>query len=189
MSQIRIKPTFVSSAKLDNVPIINGRHIICIDNGLQFIDFNNKRILITSIITLEEDTDRTSVSSPINGKFYFINKTHSLWFYNDGWFLLNQLYSHPLSSVVPDTYNTVTVDEYGHIISGSHEPVSITNGGTGSTTVAGILETLNIEDHESRITALEANLLNIMNQLNGNIISYSPDEDEYTISHEEGAEV
>ena len=51
---VLMKPTYVSSATLSTVPIVDGQQIICVDNGMQFIDFNNTRIVVTNIITLDE---------------------------------------------------------------------------------------------------------------------------------------
>ena len=173
---VLMKPTYVSSATLSTVPIVDGQQIICIDNGMQFIDFNNTRIVITNIITLKEDMERTSMSSPINGKFYFVKETNILWHYNDAWVKLSDGFIHTESKVAPGTYIRVTTDSYGHITDASNDPVAISEGGTGGRTTQEALDNLGITDFKSntntRLEALEANIAQILTQINNIYLTY-----------------
>lgn len=174
---VLMKPTYVSSATLSTLPIVDGQQIICIDNGMQFIDFNNTRIVITNIIPLEEDMERTSMSSPLNGKFYFVRSTTTLWHYNNQWIKITDNFTHTESSVAPGTYIRVTTDTYGHITDANNDPIAISEGGTGGTTTKEALDNLGITEFNdttnTRLDALEASVTQILSQLNSIYLSYS----------------
>lgn len=51
-------------------------------------------------------------------------------------------YTHPNSGVTAGTYRSVTVNAAGHVTAGSNPTVTIAQGGTGATTVAGVTENL-----------------------------------------------
>ena len=178
-SLLKFTPTYVSSNDLATVPIKNGRHIICKDNGCQYIDYNNTRIVVTQIITLEEDMERSSMSSPINGRFYMVKETASLWFYNNEWYCLGGSYVHPKSGITAGTYVKLTIDEYGHATSGS-TTIEIADGGTGGATLTEARNNLGItEDKEqtnARLESLELSIANILNQINEIRLSYSDGE-------------
>lgn len=173
---VLMKPTYVSSATLSTVPIVDGQQIICIDNGMQFIDFDNTRIMITNIITLKEDMERTSMSSPSNGKFYFVKETNILWHYNNAWIKLTDGFIHMESKVAPGTYIRVTTDSYGHITDANNDPIAISEGGTGGKTTQEALDNLGITDFKSntntRLEALEANITQILTQINNIYLTY-----------------
>lgn len=184
-SLLKFKPTYVSSNDLATVPITNGRYIICKDNGCQYIDYNNTRIVVTQIITLEEDMDRSSMSSPINGRFYMVKETSSLWFYNNEWYCLGGSYVHPKSGIAAGTYVKLDIDEYGHATNGSNL-LDIVNGGTGATTLTEARKNLGITDDketiDKRLESLESSITNILNQINDIRLSYS--DGEFYISNE-----
>ena len=48
----------------------------------------------------------------------------------------NTVYEHPTSGVTAGTYRSVTVDDNGHVTSGSNPTISVAQGGTGATTPA-----------------------------------------------------
>lgn len=178
-SLLKFTPTYVSSNDLATVPIKNGRHIICKDNGCQYIDYNNTRIVVTQIITLEEDMERSSMSSPTNGRFYMVKETASLWFYNNQWYCLGGSYVHPKSGIAAGTYVKLDIDEYGHATNGSTK-LDISDGGTGGSTLTEARTNLGItEDKEktdARLDSLELSIANILSQINDIRLSYSDGE-------------
>lgn len=179
-SFLKYTPTYVSSNDLATVPIKNGRYIICRDSGYQYIDHNNTRIMITQIIPLEEDMDRSSMSSPINGRFYMVKETASLWFYNnDEWYCLCTGYTHPKSGITAGTYVKLTIDECGHATDGS-TMLEISDGGTGAATLEGARNNLGItedkQNTDTRLDSIELSIQNIMNQINDIRLSYSDGE-------------
>lgn len=187
MEYLKFTPTYVSSSNIAAVPIKNGRYIICKDNGYQYIDYNNTRIMITQIIPLEEDMDRSSMSSPINGRFYMVKETASLWFYNnDEWYCLCTRYTHPKSGITAGTYVKLTIDEYGHATNGS-AMLEISDGGTGAATLESARNNLGItedkQNTDARLDSLELSVQNILNQINDIRLSYS--DGDFYISNDE----
>lgn len=189
MNTIKLIPTYVSSSDLSSVPIENGRQIICKDNGMQFIDYNNTRILITQIIFLNDDMERESMSSPINGKFYFVKDSQVLYFYHSNtWICLSITSGHPISGVTPGTYVTVTVDKNGHVTDGNNDPISIDYGGTGANTAETARDNLGItsiineinntiktnnESVDARLDYLEESVQQILTQINDIRLTYT----------------
>lgn len=53
-------------------------------------------------------------------------------------------YTHPTSGVTAGTYRSVTVDDNGHVTGGSNPTTTVTQGGTGATTVAGARNALGL---------------------------------------------
>lgn len=83
----RMKLSFLATtaSKIDELPIVNGQFILIKDTNTIAVDMNDKRTKYEQIITLESDSDRSSILAPVNGVFYFVVETNSLWKYDQGW--------------------------------------------------------------------------------------------------------
>ena len=68
---------------------------------------------------------------------------------------LNELknYTHPDSTVTPGTYRSVTVDQQGHVTSGTNTPASIDEGGTGATAAQRAVRNLGFTKPAEEISA------------------------------------
>lgn len=76
------------------VPYKDGMLSFATDTGNLYIDCNNKRIEITDVITLETESNRTSILAPITNKFYFVKATNLLYRYDgSSWITINDVSS------------------------------------------------------------------------------------------------
>jgi len=64
------------------------------------------------------------------------------------------VYQHPLSGVSAGTYSSVTVDTNGHVTNASSPVLDVAHGGTGATTVNGILTNIGITATITELNAL-----------------------------------
>lgn len=55
------------------------------NNGTIFLDLKGGRTIFNQIIELESDLQRLSLSSPVDGKYYFVLENAVLWYYSYGW--------------------------------------------------------------------------------------------------------
>ena len=74
-------------------------------------------------------------------------------------------YVHPTSGVVVGTYLKVSVDKYGHVISGSNEVIAVSEGGTGANNAKDALVNLGIKSTATEINYLSGVTANIQDQL------------------------
>ncbi len=80
------------SDKVKDLVIKEGQLIFVYDEGRLALDYKGKRTFYNQIIELETDQERTELSTPINGKYYFVIETAIFWRYFNGW---KQLTSSP----------------------------------------------------------------------------------------------
>lgn len=83
--QMKLSFLATTASKIDELPIVNGQFILIKDTNTIAVDMNDKRTKYEQIITLESDSDRSSILAPVNGVFYFVVETNSLWKYDQGW--------------------------------------------------------------------------------------------------------
>lgn len=83
--QMKLSFLATTASKIDELPIVNGQFILIKDTNTIAVDMNDKRTKYEQIITLASDSDRSSILAPVNGVFYFVVETNSLWKYDQGW--------------------------------------------------------------------------------------------------------
>lgn len=83
--QMKLSFLATTASKIDELPIVNGQFILIKDINTIAVDMNDKRTKYEQIITLASDSDRFSILAPVNGVFYFVVETNSLWKYDQGW--------------------------------------------------------------------------------------------------------
>lgn len=83
--QMKLSFLATTASKIDELPIVDGQFILIKDINTIAVDMNDKRTKYEQIITLESDSDRSSILAPVNGVFYFVVETNSLWKYDQGW--------------------------------------------------------------------------------------------------------
>lgn len=93
------------SSKLPDLVITNGQMIFVRDKHRIAFDFGDKRTFYNQIEELNTDSERTSLSDPVNGLYYYVISTSVLWTYQDGWV---QLTASPkevvyIGTEMPDT--------------------------------------------------------------------------------------
>lgn len=71
--------------KLNEIEIVDGQLIVCVDTGSLYKDSSNKRIKIAS----EFETVDSLPETPQKNKLYFINETNELWVYDGEWVKIN----------------------------------------------------------------------------------------------------
>lgn len=83
--QMKLSFLATTASKIDELPIVNGQFILIKDTNTIAVDMNDKRTKYEQIITLASDSDRSSILAPVNGIFYFVVETNSLWKYDQEW--------------------------------------------------------------------------------------------------------
>ena len=83
--QMKLSFLATTDSKIDELPIVNGQFILIKDINTIAVDMNDKRTKYEQIITLASDSDRSSILAPVNGVFYFVVETNSLWKYDQEW--------------------------------------------------------------------------------------------------------
>jgi len=78
-------PIQTSEYKLQDIEIVDGQLIVCIDTGSIYKDSAGKRIKLGS----EFETVDSLPEYPQRKKLYFINKTNDLWVYDGEWVKIN----------------------------------------------------------------------------------------------------
>lgn len=83
-TDIRVSIVKGNKAALQQTAINNGSVYFIEDTKELFFDFDSQRVEVKDILTLDTDSERTSILfAPLN-KFYFVLETGILWFYKDG---------------------------------------------------------------------------------------------------------
>ena len=77
--QMKLSFLATTASKIDELPIVNGQFILIKDINTIAVDMNDKRTKYEQIITLASDSDRSSILAPVNGVFYFVVETNSMW--------------------------------------------------------------------------------------------------------------
>ena len=95
-----------TDSKVKTIPVVNGQLIFARDAACIAFDYDDKRTLYTDIITLDTEADRKSIIAPIEGKFYFVDRTAVLWTYSKG------------------TWKQITSDPSNYICIGSEFPAA-----------------------------------------------------------------
>ena len=93
------------SSKLPDLVIKNGQMIFVRDKHRIAFDFGDKRTFYNQIEELNTDSERISLSEPVNGIYYYVISTSVLWTYQDRWV---QLTTSPkevvyIGTEMPDT--------------------------------------------------------------------------------------
>lgn len=73
------------ASRLSNLVIKDGQLVFIKDKHRIAFDYNGKRTFYNQIEELSSDAERQSLLAPINGLFYFVVDTATLWKYQDGW--------------------------------------------------------------------------------------------------------
>ena len=73
-----------TSARVKELPIVNGQLVFVKDLGRIAMDYNNTRKFYNQITELDTDYDRTTLSNPDIG-YYFVIATATLWHYQGSW--------------------------------------------------------------------------------------------------------
>lgn len=84
-------------SRLPDLSIKNGQLIFIQDSQTIALDLNGKRTFYNEIITMDTEEQRQSILAPIQGVFYFVQKTYCIWTYDNEW---KQLTSPPHEVIV-----------------------------------------------------------------------------------------
>lgn len=86
-STIKTFPQFIAtvSDKVKDLVIKDGQLIFIQDEGRIALDYKGKRTFYNQIIELETEIERENLSTPANGKYYFVIETAVFWRYYNGW--------------------------------------------------------------------------------------------------------
>lgn len=71
--QVQISYVATTSAKLSQLPIVNGQLIICTDTGKQYVDFNNERLVSSSSVSTACYDESTALYAHAINDFIFMN--------------------------------------------------------------------------------------------------------------------
>lgn len=85
-----------TDSKLNALGVRNGQLIFVKDTHRILLDINNKRTSYDQIITINTESERSSLLAPVDG-FYFVMDTVILWRYSGEWI---QITSHPANHIV-----------------------------------------------------------------------------------------
>lgn len=88
MADITTKPILsvcaTVSSRVKNLVIKDGQLIFVQDSNRIAFDFGGKRRFYNSIITLDDDFERSTYEA-VNGQYFFVIDTAVLWTYQDEW--------------------------------------------------------------------------------------------------------
>lgn len=73
------------ASRLSSLTIKDGQLVFVKDKQRIAFDYNGKRTFYNQIEELSSEAERQALLAPINGLFYFIIDTATLWRYQDGW--------------------------------------------------------------------------------------------------------
>lgn len=73
------------ATKLSDFAIGDKQLIFAKDKRLIAVDFNGTRSFYNQIETLTTESERQTLETPVEGLFYFVLGTATLWTYNSGW--------------------------------------------------------------------------------------------------------
>lgn len=73
------------ASRLSSLTIKDGQLVFVKDKQRIAFDYNGKRTFYNQIEELSSEAERQTLLAPINGLFYFIIDTATLWRYQDGW--------------------------------------------------------------------------------------------------------
>ena len=97
MADAILKAVYTVNSKLKDLPIENGQLIFISDLNEIHLDFNNKRTVFNQIKVLENESERISISDPVE-LFYLVKDTGVLWRYAGGDWI--QLTTNPAINIV-----------------------------------------------------------------------------------------
>lgn len=107
--------------RVKELPIKEGQLVFVQDKHRIAFDFKGKRKFYNQIEELDTEMERTSLTSPISGGYYFVIETAVFWTYRDEWI---QITSKPDEIVFIGTSmpklgkeSTLYVDKAGRVIS------------------------------------------------------------------------
>ena len=78
------------SSKLSDFAIGHQQIIFLQDKRLIALDYNGKRTFYNQIEILSTDVERQTLENPLQGIFYFVIGTVSLWFYDSDWIRITE---------------------------------------------------------------------------------------------------
>ncbi len=82
-NKFRFSVISTTSSRLSDLPISDGQLIFVKDIQRIAMDSRGSRIFYNQIITLDTESDRTSLESPVENGFYFVIGTAVMWHYSD----------------------------------------------------------------------------------------------------------
>lgn len=77
-----------TSEKIKDLVIKEGQLIFVHDAGRLAFDYRGKRTFYNQVIELSTEQERIDLTDAVNGKYYFIIETATLWRYFNGWIQL-----------------------------------------------------------------------------------------------------
>lgn len=80
-----VMPIQTYEYKLNDIDIVNGQLIVCMDTGSMYRDSADKRIKLGSELELVDSLP----DDPKTNKFYFVDGTNELWLYDGEWIEIN----------------------------------------------------------------------------------------------------
>lgn len=81
-----VMPIQTYEYKLNDIDIVNGQLIVCMDTGSMYRDSADKRIKLGSELELVDSLP----DDPKTNKFYFVDGTNELWLYDGEWIEINR---------------------------------------------------------------------------------------------------
>ena len=107
--------------RLSDLSIKNGQLIFVKDRLKIALDYDNNRTFLRAISELQSDSERKSLSAPIEGAFYFVIDTAILWNYTQTWLQITtspkEIISIGTSFPELGVENTLYIDSLQNIIS------------------------------------------------------------------------
>lgn len=71
--------------RVSDLSVDNGQMIFIQDSKTIALDFNDKRVYYNGINILETEEERINLTVPLNGSFYFVVETTTLWYFRQRW--------------------------------------------------------------------------------------------------------
>lgn len=78
------------SSKLSDFAIGHQQIIFLQDKHVLALDYNGKRTFYNQIEIISTDIERQGLENPLQGTFYFVIGTVSLWFYDSDWIRITE---------------------------------------------------------------------------------------------------
>lgn len=109
------------SSKLSDFAIGHQQIIFLQDKHVLALDYNGKRTFYNQIEIISTDIERQGLENPLQGTFYFVIGTVSLWFYDSDWVRITEPPKEILfiGDILPEfgSENILYVDKDGREIS------------------------------------------------------------------------
>lgn len=83
---VNVVPIQTYEYKLNEIGIVNGQLIVCMDTGSLYRDSENERIRLGSELEIVSSLP----DNPQINKFYFVDGTNELWLYDGEWIEINR---------------------------------------------------------------------------------------------------